>query len=228
MAPIPYARSERVDLRYKPWSELSNETLTMARQLGYVEATWTTPGTNQAESKGWESLGQIEKDAARQLGYEQFSWDCWQNHFQSYRWIDLGLPYIQVLQWWEELGWDIYSWNQYSDAPPSDSRGWYELSPLEMNAAAQLCYFRETWDVDDSNLVNGFPIKQPEFRYKNFMSLEREDRDAMDKALKYSALTWNVLGLAPIEKKAWPDLSPYEKEAASGMQFNKMNWDCWQ
>jgi len=187
-------------------------------------------GTNPVEARDWSNLERLEKDAARQLGYDQFSWDCWQNHFQSYRWIDLGLPYIQVKQWWEALDWDIYSWNQYTDAPGSDDLGWYELSAEERDAASQLCYFREVWDMgDNGGLVDGFPIERPEFRYEQWMSLDGEgDRSVAREVLKYTALTWNVLGLAEIEKRGWGDLTLYETEAASGMGFTQFNWDCWQ
>mmetsp|Transcript_13351 Transcript_13351/g.28886 ORF Transcript_13351/g.28886 Transcript_13351/m.28886 type:complete len:818 (+) Transcript_13351:140-2593(+) len=229
MAPIPYARSDRVDVRYTPWSDLPDQTRAIVEQLDYDEATWSSKGTNPVENTDWATLDRIHRDAARQLGYDQHSWDCWQNHFQSYRWIDLGLPYVQVKQWWEALGWDIYSWNQYDPAPPSDDLGWYELSNEERAAAAQLCYFREAWDGGEGEqLVDGFPIERPEFRYVHWWGLEKDTRDMADEGLKYSALTWNVMGLAGIEERGWADLTAYEREAAMRVGFNQTIWDCWQ
>lgn len=227
MAPIPYTRSTRVDIRYKPWTELSSDDQVYAEQLGYTMVTWDELGSNSIENLDWQRLTREQKTAAGQLGYDKDSWDCWQNHFQSYRWIDLNLPYIQVGQWWSILGWDIYSWNAYQDAPKSDSLTWYELSDEERYSAAQLCYTRLTWD-ETNNLYDGFPIAMSEVRYKHWMELERNKRQMLDTNLKYSPLSWNVLGLEKIESKGWNDLTVYEKEAAKFVGFAELDWDCWQ
>jgi len=132
-----------------------------------------------------------------------------------------------VGQWWEQLGWDIYTWNRYEDPPESDALGWYELSVEEREAAAQLCYFRSVWDEGDV-LIDGFPIERPEFRYRHWMELEEGVRDVVDTSLKYSALSWNVLGLDAIEKRDWAALTSYESEAAAEIGFSQLTWDCWQ
>jgi len=181
---------------------------------------------NPIENLDWARLAREQKNAARQLGYDLYSWDCWQNHFQSYRWIDLGEPYIQVGQWWEELGWDIYSWNRYNDPPASDGLNWYELNEGERSAAANLCYFRTSWD-EENLLDGGFPIVRPEFRYGHWMTLSEDVREMADERLKYSALSWNVLGLANVESREWASLTEYERDAAVAMGFTQLSWDCW-
>ena len=188
---------------------------------------WTELGLNVIENDEWADLTREQKNAARALGYDNFSWDCWQNHFQGYRWINLDDPYIQAGQWWKTLGWDIYKWNQYQDAPESDGKSWYELSDEERYAAAQLCYSRESWDEGDV-LVDGFPIRRPEFRYTHWYDLTDDTRTAVDERLKYSALTWNVLGLGRIEGKGWEGLTPYEEAGAVSAGFTPLTWDCWQ
>jgi len=226
MSPIPYARSERVDLRYTSWNELKSEIQSLARQLDYNQPTWDNLSLNPIENLDWARLTREQKNAAMQLGYDLFSWDCWQNHFQSYRWIDLSEPYIQVGQWWEELGWDISSWNRYNEEPASNELNWFELSDGERDAAENLCYFRTSWD-DENALEGGFPIERPEFRYSHWMTLSEDARNMAVERLKYSALSWNVLGFANIESREWASLTEYEKEAAEGIGFTDADWDCW-
>ncbi|KAL7540132.1 hypothetical protein ACHAXR_009881 [Thalassiosira sp. AJA248-18] len=229
MAPIPYARSPRINLRYQPWSTLTSQQQSFATQLDYNEPRWNNLGSNPVENLDWQRLERQQKEAAIQLGYDLHSWDCWQNHYQGYRWIDLNLPYIQVGQWWEILGWDIYSWNILSDAPPSDMLNWYELNGDERDAAAQLCYFRETWDEGDVLFEDDvFSMEKPEFRYVHWMEMDFEKREVADGGLKYSGLSWNVLGLDTIESRGWGGLTSYEREAAEKVGFTELSWDCWQ
>lgn len=227
MSPIPYTRSERNNLRYTPWAELTTEQQTLAGQLGYIEPSWNNLGVNDIELLDWSRLERDQKNAARQLGYDMHSWDCWQNHYQSYRWIDLGNPYIQAEQWWTALGWDIRSWNQLDEIPESDELLWFELSDDQRAAAAQLCYFRTVWDEGEM-LYDGFTIARPEFRYQHWMELDGETRDMADDKLKYSSLTWNVLGLGSIESKAWRSLTEYQRDGAVELGYTQLSWDCWQ
>ncbi len=227
-APIPYVRSDRVDARYAPWDELSEAHRTSATDLHYNQSTWEHAGTNDIEGMHHGGLNNDEKAAALELGYvDPESWDCWQNHYENYKWIDLGVEYVQALQWWEALGWDIYSWNRYEDPPPSDTKGWYELTDDERYAAAQLCYTRRTWDSFES-LAEEYPMDMPDFRFTEWYGVDDVVRDAADVGLKYSPLTWNVLGLNVIEMRAWDDLTQYEMEAATTVGFTRITWDCWQ
>jgi len=79
--------------------------------------------------------------AALALGYaDPETWGCWQNLDWNYKWIDLGMEYVQARQCWKELEWDIYSWNKYEDPPATDSKDWHGLRDKERYAASQLCY----------------------------------------------------------------------------------------
>ena len=232
-APIPYTRSPRVNIRYTPWIDLTPTQQNLAQQLDYTQETWDTIGTNEIENLDWKRLLREQKTAATQLGYTLQSWDCWQNHYQSYRWIDLDNEYTQSGQWWEMLGWDIYSWNRLNEggSPPSDDLNWYELSVDERYAATQLCYYRETWDEGDvaSSDLGEFPMNRPYFRYEHWMALEENKRAAADDMLKYTALNWNVIGLNDkIEMKGWNDLTEFERLGAIGIGFTELTWDCWQ
>ena len=49
------------------------------------------------------------------------------------------MEYVQVRQWWEELEWDIYSWNKYEDPPATNGKDWHGLSEDEKFTSSQLC-----------------------------------------------------------------------------------------
>ena len=51
----------------------------------------------------------------------------------------LGMEYVQVRQWWEELEWDLYSWNKYEDPPATNEKDWYGLNEDEKYTSSQLC-----------------------------------------------------------------------------------------
>ena len=230
-APIPYARAERNDIRYKQWAELSVQEMNLVEQLDYTAATWNQIGTNPIENLDWQRLSRPQKQVAQQLNYTLGSWDCWQNHFQSYRWIDLDDEYTQSGQWWKALGWDIYSWNRNTDEPASDSRTWYELSEEERDAASELCYSRILWDEGDVTYDGGtsFPMTKPNFRYGHWYTLDEAQRAAADDMLKYSSLNWNVLGLNDkIEGQRWGELTDYERLGATSLGYTMLTWDCWQ
>ena len=40
MSPLPYQRSDRVDLRYQPWASLTDDQQSIAAQLGYDQLSW--------------------------------------------------------------------------------------------------------------------------------------------------------------------------------------------
>ena len=78
------------------------------------------PLTTVVEQKHYAGLMREEKATVLTLGYADLElWDCWQNH---YKWIELGMKYVQVRQWWKELWWDIYSWNKYEGPPATDGK----------------------------------------------------------------------------------------------------------
>lgn len=130
--------------------------------------------------------------------------DCWQNHYESYRWIDLAVSGIQVHQFYEVLGYNISYWAGYTNSTitQSESRFWYDLTAEERYAASQLCFVRRSWDEEDV-LYNGmFPMERPGFRFVEWDSLEDDMREEAVK-LGYENVTWNVLGLAVVEDRMW-------------------------
>eukprot|EP00569_Conticribra_weissflogii_P019084 CAMPEP_0171450436 /NCGR_PEP_ID=MMETSP0881-20121228/40627_1 /TAXON_ID=67004 /ORGANISM="Thalassiosira weissflogii, Strain CCMP1336" /LENGTH=643 /DNA_ID=CAMNT_0011974891 /DNA_START=33 /DNA_END=1964 /DNA_ORIENTATION=+ len=226
-APIQYSRPTRVDIRYVPWNELDPETQKIAMNLDYTNTTWNKYGANPIEESSWEDLTSEQTSNASLLGYDMKSWDCWINHYEGYRWIDMGQPFIQVLQWFTSLGWDIQSWTGKKEAPESDFKTWYELTSEERFSAAQLCYFRMTWNEVEVFSNGGFPIMKPDFRFDHWWKLDDEVREIADKSLKYSELTWNVLGLGAVEARDWMRFTSSEVEAAESIGWNQATWDCW-
>mmetsp|Transcript_7524 Transcript_7524/g.15021 ORF Transcript_7524/g.15021 Transcript_7524/m.15021 type:complete len:650 (-) Transcript_7524:298-2247(-) len=226
-APIQYSRPTRVDIRYVPWNELDPETQKIAMNLDYTNTTWNKYGANPIEESSWEDLTSEQTSNASLLGYDMKSWDCWINHYEGYRWIDMGQPFIQVLQWFTSLGWDIQSWTGKKEAPESDSKTWYDLTSEERFSAAQLCYSRITWNEVEVFSNGGFPIEKPGFRFDHWWKLDDEVREIAHESLKYSEITWNVLGLGAVEARDWMSLTPSEREAAESIGWNQATWDCW-
>ena len=225
-APVAYSRPPRVDIRYVPWIDLPADIATTATLLNYTYETWADYGENPIENLNWDRLSRTEKQLAGILGYERQSWNCWQNHYQSLRWIDLDNEGIQSKQWWEALGWDISSWNRYDDPPLSNDKYWYFLSEEERFAAAQLCYFKRTWDEADV-YVDGFPMNKPTYRYTNWFDLDDSVRSIASDGLKYDSFLWNVVGLHDLEARDWKHLTPVEQKAAKLLDFSQVSYDCW-
>ncbi len=225
-SPIAYSRPTRVDIRYTSWSDLPTDIATAASLLNYTYETWNDYGENQIENLNWDRLSRTEKMYAGILGYERQSWNCWQNHYQSLRWIDLDNEGIQSKQWWEMLGWDISSWNGYDDPPISNDKYWVFLSEEERFAAAQLCYFKRTWDEADV-YVDGFPLDKPTYRYTNWFDLDGSIRKVASDGLKYDSFLWNVVGLHSLEARDWKQLTLDEQKSAKLLDFTQISWDCW-
>lgn len=144
-------------------------------------------------------------------------------HYQSLRWLDLDNEGIQSRQWWETLGWDISSWNKYEDPPESNDLYWYFLSEEERFAAAELCYFKRTWDEADV-YVDGFPLSKPEYRYTTWFELDEDIRSIATDGLKYNDFLWNVVGLHHVEARDWKQLTPVEQKAAQLLDFSQITW----
>lgn len=75
MAPIPYIRPARVDVRFAPWTDLTDEQKTSASGLGYDETTWDQYGTNDVELLDWAGLTDDQREDAEALGFDELSWD---------------------------------------------------------------------------------------------------------------------------------------------------------
>ena len=88
--------------------------------------------------------------------------DCHINHYTGFWWEDV--EELNVSQYYEILGWNEYSWDN-DVLPATDSMSWYELSPVEQEAAKQLCYSRELWD--------GIPL--PEWEDEEAFIAKRSD-----------------------------------------------------
>eukprot|EP00804_Cyclotella_cryptica_P007727 CCRYP_001346-RB/>CCRYP_001346-RB protein AED:0.02 eAED:0.02 QI:79/1/1/1/1/1/3/359/697 len=227
-APWAYTRPPRVDIRYKPWLELDEDTKQVAMNLEYDRYSWENYGRNDVEFYSWEDLDDGYMGNATLLGYDQRSWDCWQNHYESYRWIDLALPGIQVLQFFDTLGYNISYWNGYTNSTTSRSedRMWYDLSADERYAACQLCFIRRSWNEEDVVFNGMFPMVKPAFRFVEWDSLEDDKKEAAEE-LGYENVTWNVLGLAVVEERGWKKLTRQERAAATTLGWTDITWDCW-
>lgn len=71
-----------------------------------------------------------------------------------------------------------------------------------------------------------FPVTKPEFRYEEFSNLDRVQQKAATDQLDYTAVTWNALGLADVERKGWDYLTTDQQIGATQIGFTKESWDC--
>ena len=71
-----------------------------------------------------------------------------------------------------------------------------------------------------------FPINKPDFRYQQFTKLDRAQQIAATDKLDYTAITWNALGLADVERKGWDYLTTDQQIGATQLGFTKESWDC--
>eukprot|EP00573_Skeletonema_grethae_P001225 CAMPEP_0201685498 /NCGR_PEP_ID=MMETSP0578-20130828/235_1 /ASSEMBLY_ACC=CAM_ASM_000663 /TAXON_ID=267565 /ORGANISM="Skeletonema grethea, Strain CCMP 1804" /LENGTH=387 /DNA_ID=CAMNT_0048169401 /DNA_START=67 /DNA_END=1230 /DNA_ORIENTATION=- len=71
-----------------------------------------------------------------------------------------------------------------------------------------------------------FPVTKPDFRYEEFSNLNRVQQKAAIDQLDYTAVTWNALGLADVERKGWDYLTTDQQIGATQIGFTKESWDC--
>jgi len=154
--------------RFQMWDDLDSDLEENAELMGYDEDSWEMLRSNEIEKLTYfafedmkditdnKDIKDFVKDVDQRvdngtevladMGFDEDSYDCWMNHFGWYSWdeletYDLSEPY-------EELGWDEDSWtsDNEDDYPDSSLKAWFDLTADEKQAAANLCYFRETWD----------------------------------------------------------------------------------
>lgn len=71
-----------------------------------------------------------------------------------------------------------------------------------------------------------FPFPRPDKRYVPFGALSGEDQSTAQNALGYTSITWNVPGLAPVEKLGWWQFSAAQKAGAEALGYTENQWDC--
>ena len=132
--------------------------------------------------------------------------DCHINHYTGFWWEDV--EELNVSQYYEFLGWNEYSWDN-DVLPATDSMSWFELSPVEQEAAKQLCYNRELWDG----------ILLPEWEDEEAFIAKRSDVSPLEAivitqapSIQPSRLPTNQLSLPPISESPsrQPSESPVE------------------
>lgn len=222
--PIP-----RPSARFVPWEDLVDDARTsLMENLGYTELTWNVLRLAEVESRGHFELMYYESDAAETvLGLDARGWDCWMNHYDSYGWADLvGFGVVDSIA---ALGWSEDSWEGEADPPESDKKKWNELTEAEQLHATNLCFNQEIWDMIDMTRNDGpFPFPMPTLRYTVWEALTPEQRRVAENVMLYDETTWNDVGLADIEKRAWDDLTDDKWPYAIQLGLYQPTWDCFQ
>ena len=113
--------------------------------LGYTEHSWNSPGTADIEAIAFSDLSDDQQTAAARLGFTEHNWDCDQNHYGGYTWS--GLEKYGLAAYWEALGYNRVIWEGLADPPVASTLTWAELDEAQQDAAEELCYFEENWDM---------------------------------------------------------------------------------
>lgn len=106
---------------------------------------------------------------------------------------------------------------------------WNKLTETEQLHATELCFTEELWDRIDMTRNDGpFPFPQPVLRYTVWDKLSEDEKSIATSVLLYEEMTWNDVGRADIEKRAWDDLTDYQKPYAIQLGLYHRTWDCFQ
>ena len=149
------------------------------------------------------------------------------DHFDSYGWSDLVNKGHDVH--YLGLGWSELAWNGVIDPPPSERTDWDDLTEVEQVHATELCFGQENWDRIDMTRNSGpFPFPKPKLRFSVWDRLSAEEKDIATEVLLYEKTTWNDARTADVEKRAWDDLTEYQKPFAIQLGMYQRTWDCFQ
>lgn len=221
---LPY---DKPTIRFTPYYKLDETTRNILEEkLGYVETSWNNFGLARVEKKRWSSLSSNERDAALLLGFHQGVWDCFVNHYEDYTWDELATEGVQ--QHYEGLGWTRGHWEHTADGVPfSEARWWGQLTGVEKEAAAGICYVAENWDRIDMNPnPTFFPHPLPGFRYKPWDELTAVTRQVAHSMLNYTSYSWNNLGTSLAERNTFFNLDADQRAGAMDLGFYTHTWDC--
>ena len=102
--------------------------------------------TNKIEEISFYYLYYYQQVAAIQLGFDEESCDCYQNHYGYYEWYER--EEYELDTHWIELGYNQDSWEADDyDYPDTFVLSWAEITQAQQDAASEICYFQETWDM---------------------------------------------------------------------------------
>ena len=107
--------------------------------------TWNNPTNADIEAWSYHDLYDNELAGVQALGMNDETWDCHINHYFGYWWEDV--EYFGYDEYFTVLGWDVKSWESEAPRPETENMYWDDLTPDQQAAAAQLCYFRDLWDM---------------------------------------------------------------------------------
>ena len=82
--------------------------------------------------------------------------------------------------------------------------------------------------IDMTKNDGPFPFPMPTLRYTVWEALTPEQRRVAENVMLYDETTWNDVGLADIEKRAWDDLTDDKWPYAIQLGLYQPTWDCFQ
>jgi len=220
---FPYAQPE---IRYTPYQSLDLTAQNIVlEKLGYTAQTWNVHRLASIERRGWAGLTSDQLDGAIQLGFTENTWDCFINHYEYYDWATLVDK--ELVGHFEALGWDENSWAGNGVAPETEGKWWGQLTTAEQEAATQICFFEDNWNMKDMNPnPTFFPYPMPEFRYKPWSELDSVAQNTASGLMNYTQDTWNEPGLLLAERNTFLNLPGEQREGAAELGFYSHTWDC--
>jgi len=172
-------------------------------------------------------MSDIQKKAARRLQFKEDTWDCWQNHYEAFKWKELqkyGTPFFLTVFGWTQKKWDLSVGNLESVyAPSSWTKSWTELSGEEQNAGKALCYIEQTWDKLD---LNDWDCSRNHYDGYSWDRLKEVRVQGYFETLGWTEDSWNGKTAPPrTQSHHWTQLNKAERLAARQLCYSKSVWD---
>jgi len=152
--------------RFQMWEDVEPELKELATLMGYTNASWEILRTNGIETLtfyDFQDMKNINKDykdyvtavdksvkngtaVLETMGFDEDSFDCWMSHWSWYSWSEL--EFYEINYTFVDLGWNEEKWSSENQSvwPISTFTAWANLTDVEQQAAANLCYLNWTWD----------------------------------------------------------------------------------
>lgn len=206
------------------WGQLNVVAQEGARALGWTQALWDGGGGPDSDDKWWGELTEAERSGANGLCYFEDNWnqiDMNPNRsffphpppdFRYVPWMELST----VARGTAEDGMDyaMDTWNVLDTNPLEASRAFYDLDVSQRDAANSLGFYPHSWDC----FINHFNAISWKFFYG--------DTKLAVETLGWTVESWDRSAPAPAsEGKAWDELSPRERAAATRICYFREIWD---
>ena len=93
--------------RFRPHSTLDEDTIQLAKSIGYDESSWNALGSNPWEIYSFSTIqsdgSSMVVDSIQAIGFTEEVWNCYMNHYRDFTWQELAdegvVVFAVVLGW---------------------------------------------------------------------------------------------------------------------------------